>query len=73
VVHLSAIDDPSAEQLKGMMQNLKKIALCKPCLKIYNHLAAVGRSDEFLLNPHVVIYNVVDNSQADYYGRKQNE
>jgi hypothetical protein len=70
VVHLSAYNDPNSEKLKGMMQNLPKIALCKPCMAQYNYLASQGRSEEFLLNPNIVIYNVVDNSQVDYYGRK---
>lgn len=70
VVHLSMRDDPKAEKLKGAMQNLQKIALCKYCLMMYNWLALQGRSDEFLLNPEIVIYNVVDHSKADYYGRK---
>lgn len=71
VVHLSANNDPDAEKLKGFMQNLQKIALCEDCLKIYNYLASQNRSSEFYVNPHITIYNVVDNSTADYYNRKQ--
>lgn len=70
VTHLSMRDDPDASKLKSAMQNLAKIALCKYCQLKYNWLAVQGRSDEFLLNPHVIIYNVRDNSDADYYGRK---
>jgi len=70
VTHLSSRKDPTAEKLKGFMQNLQKIAMCKDCQAAYNYLAAHGRSSEFLLNPNVVIYNVLDHTNLDYYGRK---
>jgi hypothetical protein len=69
VTHLSSIDDPKAEKLKDFMQNLGKIALCNKCRKAEMWYAQQGRSDEFLVNPGIVIYNVVDNSKLDYYGR----
>ena len=70
VTYLASNKDPNGEKLRAMMLNLQKIALCKGCLKVYNHLASVGRSDEFLINPRTVIYNVHDHSGLDYYGRK---
>lgn len=70
VTKLSSRNDPDASKLKSFMQNLQKIALCNQCRKIYNWLASQNRTNEFLINPHIVILNVVDNSDADYYGRK---
>lgn len=69
VTHLSMRDDPDASKLKGAMQNLPKIAMCKYCQMKYNWLAAQGRADEFVFNPHAIIYSVRDISGADYYGR----
>jgi hypothetical protein len=63
-------DDPDASKLKELMQGLKDIALCKYCRMKYNWFASQGRSSEFLLNPNLVIYNVVDISGADYYRKK---
>lgn len=71
VSHLSSMrDDADSSLLKELMQGLKDIALCKYCRLKYNWYASQGRSDEFLLNPHIVIYNVVDVSGLDYYRRK---
>lgn len=70
VTHLSMRDDPDASKLKKAMQNLPKIAMCKYCKMKYEWLAAQNRTDEFVLNPHAVIYSVVDSSGIDYYGRK---
>lgn len=69
VKSLSTINDPSAEKLKGLMQNLSKIALCKYCQMMYNWYAMQDRTAEFYTNPHVVILNVLDFSGADYYRR----
>ena len=66
----SLSNDPDASKLKELMKGLADIALCKYCQMKYNYFAAQGRSDEFPLNPHIVIYNVHDHSEADYYGRK---
>lgn len=71
VTHLStSVDDPKAEMLKAFMQGAASIALCKQCRAAYNWFASQGRSDEFLTNPGIVIYNVRDKSEVDYYGRK---
>lgn len=74
VVHLSTLgSDPNAEKLKTLMQGLSKIALCDFHRAKRNWFATHGREDEFLaneLNPMTTIYNVVDNSENDYYGRK---
>ena len=60
-------NDQDASRLREIMQGLAGIALCKYCRMKYNWLASQGRSDEFLLNPNIVIYNVVDPSGLDYY------
>lgn len=73
VTHLSSVGDPSAEKLKMFMQGLPKISLCKYHRKVYNWYASQGRSEEFLLNPNIIIYTVLDNSGLDYYGRKDNK
>lgn len=74
VVHLSTTtNDPQAEMLKTLMQGLGNIALCKYHAMKRNWYASQGREEEWLkneLNPRTVIYNVVDNSNLDYYGRK---
>jgi hypothetical protein len=74
VVHLSTTGvDPSAELLKTLMQGLSKVALCKYHQMKRNWYASQGREEEFLkneLSPMTVIYNVVDNSDLDYYNRK---
>jgi hypothetical protein len=74
VTHLSTQgEDESAEKLKMLMQGLAKIALCPPCQRKRNWYASQGREDEFLaneLNPATTIYNVVDHSKNDYYGRE---
>jgi hypothetical protein len=74
VTHLSTtIKDPGAELLKTLMQGLSKVALCDFHQRQRNYYATQGREEEFLtnaLNPGTVIYNVVDNSKLDYYGRK---
>ena len=67
--HLSTQKDEGAKMLQAFMQNLQKIALCRECQRIYNWLAQQDRTDEFLVNPHIVILNVVDNTELDYYGR----
>ena len=71
VTHLSTTKaDPSAEMLKTLMLGLSKIALCKYCSMKRNYYATQGREEEWLaneLNPMTVIYNVVDNSNLDYY------
>jgi len=73
VTHLSTQGkDEDAEKLKMFMQGLAKIALCPPCQKKRTWYASQGREAEFLaneLNPATTIYNVVDNSKLDYYGR----
>lgn len=69
-LHLSMENDPDNEKLKDAMQNMAKIAICKHCKARYNYLAQQGRSDEFNLNPNLIIYNVVDPTEVDYYGRK---
>lgn len=66
-VHLEARD---METLKELMQGMAQIALCGNCKGRYNYLAAQNRSDEFPLNPNLIIYNVIDKSGNDYYGRK---
>lgn len=71
VTHLSTkADDPQAENLRILMRGLSSIALCKECRKAYNYFASQNRANEFLLNPHIVIYNVRDNTGVDYYGRQ---
>jgi len=70
VTHLSSLNDANAEKLKMFMQGLSKIALCDYHRQVYNWYASQNRSDEFLLNPNIVIYNVVDKSNLDYYGKK---
>lgn len=73
VTHLSTQGaDPNAEKLKMLMQGLSKIALCDYHRAKRNHFATQGREAEFIaneLNPLTTIYNVVDNSKVDYYGR----
>ncbi len=71
VTNLSSFNDPKAEVLKTLMQGLSKIALCDYHRAKRNYFASLGREDEFYLNPDTVIYNVVDNSNLDYYGRKR--
>jgi hypothetical protein len=75
VTHLSTTGrDDNAENLKRLMVNLSKIALCKYHAMKRNWYASQGREEEFLkneLNPLTVIYNVVDNSGMDYYRRKE--
>ncbi len=74
VTHLSTTGtDESASLLKTLMQGLGNIALCKYHRMKRNWYASQGREEEFLaneLNPITVIYNVVDNSDLDYYNRK---
>jgi hypothetical protein len=74
VVHLSTTrPDSDAQELKRLMQNLSKIALCNYHRKQRNYYASLGREDEWLanaLNPAAVILNVVDKSGVDYYGRE---
>ncbi len=73
-VHLSTtMDDPQAEMLKTLMQGLAKIALCKHHQIKRNWYASQGREEEWLkneFNPMTVIYNVVDNSELDYYRKR---
>ena len=71
VTHLSSINDPDSKKLMEMMQVLGKIVLCPPCRRAYNWYAQQGREDEFLLNPHLVIYNVVDKSGINYYNDRK--
>jgi hypothetical protein len=71
VTHLSSVNDSDASKLKSLMQNLQKIAMCKTCQMRYNWLASQDRTHEFLFNPHIVIYNVADHTEADYYSRKR--
>lgn len=71
VTHLSSMNDPKAEKLKDMMANLQKLALCDFHRAQRNWYASQGRENEFYMNNHIVIYNVVDNSDLDYYGRKE--
>ena len=70
VTHLSSVgNDADASKLKELMQGLADIALCKYCQMKYNWYASQNRSDEFLINPHIIIYNVDDKSGLDYYGK----
>lgn len=63
--HLSTVADPDNKKLKMMMQGLSKIALCKHCKAQSDYFAQTG---QYLpLNPHSVIYTVVDPSGANYY------
>jgi len=64
------VEAGTAEQLKAIMPHLAEIAICKDCKARYNWLASQNRSDEFRLNPNLIIYNVVDPSGVDWYGRK---
>lgn len=74
VTHLSTKgSDEGAENLKRLMVNLGKIALCKYHQMKRNYYASQGREEEWLqneLNPRTVIYNVVDKSGLDYYRRE---
>lgn len=65
--NVQSFNDTNAEKLKEIMQGLASIALCKYCKMKYDYYASQGRSDEFHLNPHLIIYNVVDKSGLDYY------
>ncbi len=64
------LEAKDTETLKQLMTGLAKIALCKYCKARYDYLAYMGRSEEFPLNEHIIIYQVVDNSGLDYYNRK---
>ena len=71
IAHLSTtVKDEDSSLIRELMKGLADIALCKYCRMAYNWYASQGRSDEFLLNPHIVIYNVIDPSGLDYYRRK---
>lgn len=70
-VYGTLLEAPTMELLQEHMTALAEIAICERCKTAYNYLAAVGRSDEFKLNPHLVLFNVVDVSGADYYGRQK--
>lgn len=65
-----SLEAKDVETLKQLMTGLAKIALCKYCKAKYDYLAFMGRSDEFPLNEHIIIYSVIDDSQVDYYNRK---
>lgn len=67
-VHLSTQNDPDNERLKLLMQGLAKAALCDYHKNRYNYLAERNRSDEMPLNPNLIIYSVIDNTKANYYG-----
>jgi hypothetical protein len=73
ITHLSTQEaDADAKKLKLLMQGLSKIALCDYHRAKRNWYASQGREAEFLaneLNPVTVIYNVVDGSKLDYYGK----
>lgn len=75
VTHLSTTGtDADAEQLKRLMQNLGKIALCKYHAMKRNWYASQGREEEWLkneLNPTTVIYAVSDRSGLDYYRKDE--
>ena len=70
-VYGTLLEAPDEETLKQHMAGLAEIAMCKDCKARYNHFASLGRSEEFKLNPHLVLLNVVDVSGADYYGRQK--
>lgn len=70
ITHLSTVNDPDASKLKAIMQSLSQIALCAEHRAKYNWLAKHGLEKEMMLNPHVVIYNVLDHSGVDYYRKK---
>ena len=74
VTHLSTLGkDEGAEKLKILMQGLVNVALCNYHKRQRNWYASQGREEEFIaneLNPRGVIYNVVDNTELDYYGKK---
>ena len=59
--------DEDASRLRELMQGLAEVAMCKYCQMRYNWLASQGRSNEFILNPVGVLYNVLDHSGNDYY------
>ena len=70
-VYGTLLEAPDAETLKQHMSGLAEIAMCKGCKDRYNYFASIGRSDEFKLNPSLVLLSVVDVSGADYYGRQK--
>jgi hypothetical protein len=74
ITHLStARPDADAKQLRGLMQGLPSIALCRSCRNVYNYYAGQNRADEFfshLFNPDIVLLSVHDYSGADYYKRE---
>jgi hypothetical protein len=49
------------------MMHLHEIAICPSCRKRELWLRAHGDVNEFRVNPHGVIYNVIDESGLDYY------
>lgn len=67
-IHLSTQNDPNNERLKLLMQGLAKAALCDYHKNRYNYLAERNRSDEMPLNPNLIIYSVIDDTKANYYG-----
>lgn len=60
----------SLDELKAIMAHLNEIALCDYCTHVKLWLQSQGRQDEFLVNPQGIIYNVIDESGLDYYGKK---
>lgn len=70
VMSAMSFNDASAEKLNKIMPNLYKVALCPHHRRVYNWYAKQGRSNEFLLNPDPILYQVIDNSGLDYYKRK---
>ncbi len=69
-ITLSTTVDPGAVLLREFMQHLQDIAICPECHKKQLWLQAHGQESEFKVNPRGIIYNVIDNSGMDYYGRK---
>ena len=72
VTHLSTTNsDPQNELLLKLMKAVADAALCPFHRKQYEYYASQERGDEFLMNPHLVLYSVNDESGLDYYGRNR--
>lgn len=73
VKHLSTKGvDNDGSKLFELMQGLPDIALCAEHRRQYNWFARQNRADEFIkaaLNPQGVLYNIIDETGLDYYGR----
>lgn len=68
----TAVSDPEGKILDEMMYHLSNVALCAEHRRHYNWYASQNRADEFFkneLNPQRVLYNILDESGLDYYGK----